>query len=56
MSDQGSTDSDEMTVEDQNRSNAETDDMQSLLSNFMQTKEESLEELVGSLMYITMGE
>ena len=55
MSDHDSTESDELTVEDQNQSNADTDDIRSLLSNFTQAKEETLEDLVGGLMFLTMG-
>ena len=39
MSDLDSTESDEMTAEAQNQSNAEADDVHSLLSNFMQAKD-----------------
>ena len=55
MSDHDSTESDELTVEDQNQSNADADDIRSLLSNFTQAKEETLEDLVGGLMFLTMG-
>ena len=55
MSDLDSTESDEMTAEAQNQSNAEADDVHSLLSNFMQAKEETLEDLLGGLMFLTMG-
>jgi hypothetical protein len=55
MSGPGSTESEEMSVEDENRNNAESDDIRLLLSTFMDAKEETLEELVGGLMYLTMG-
>ncbi|KAL8561967.1 hypothetical protein ACOMHN_001293 [Nucella lapillus] len=55
MSDHGA-DSDGMTVEDENSRNSETDDMHSILDNFMHAKEETLEELVGGFMYLTMDD
>ncbi|XP_076471838.1 uncharacterized protein LOC143301434 isoform X2 [Babylonia areolata] len=45
---------DEITAEDENRRNCETDDMHSVLDTFMQAREESLEELVGGFLYLTM--
>ena len=56
MSGHSSADSDELSAEIQNRNNAETDDVHSLLSDFLRAKEETLEDMVGGLMSLTMGE
>ncbi|KAK7462626.1 hypothetical protein BaRGS_00038333, partial [Batillaria attramentaria] len=54
MSASESSESDEMTAEEQNQRNCENDDIARVLTNFMQSREETLEDLVGGFMYLTM--
>nr|KAG5697939.1 hypothetical protein BaRGS_030252 [Batillaria attramentaria] len=56
MSASESSESDEMTAEEQNQRNCENDDIARVLTNFMQSREETLEDLVGGFMYLTMDD
>ncbi|KAK7098901.1 uncharacterized protein [Littorina saxatilis] len=50
------TEAHEMTPEDQNRDNSEADDIKNILGGFMEAEEETLEELIGGMMYLSMDD
>ena len=54
MSDEGSG-SEDLTAEEQNKNNSQIDDMKNVLTGFLDSKEESLEDLVDGFIYLTMG-